>query len=607
MPESTQKTPENDPERNSTSERKSKTTSEGVVEWQCPYCDQTRSEVTQIRDHITQSTEGEHMGINGWSAPDDIVGYTASGDVARVIEGFEPTVSEEDQKERGWKKKQVINAWLARFEKADVDAVTAVTDASRQYVYSLLRDIHNDEFDDQEIVELQDEEFKETLGAELDKFHEQQTQSMSAQPHPEEESEENQISLKRGEGREYLYNTLLLAPEIDHKVPPKVLDLSEEYARGVFKDVREGETSVEEVEEAANEHVQQELQSALETIGALENVDASISDTLDTSIVEEPEAEESEEEEDWPNIEAPSKEIIINSYLLAQEHDVNISPQTVSDAAGCGYEYARRTLKEIREGDVPQYEIRESEAQDMKNTLAASYKKFGYLPDDTEADSTVSAEPDVTEADETEEGEEPELPEVPGSKRDALLNLFTFDVDLTNEEAGNVVGSSAEYARQTFNKIGRGDISEGAIESAQNDEVKGVLRERLGALGYLETEEEPEAESTEEPEAETEPETEVEEPKETVEASVEWSDADEEPAEAATETAAQTTSASAAASEEAPSAESPDWMREEVERVKEHADLLLQQAEYEGDGQAKKAEFIAKKLGDELEEILKKA
>lgn len=655
MPQSKQTTLEED-ENESSSNSPGETPDEilgDVVEWQCPYCEQTRQNPREIRDHITTSTEDDHMGTNGWSVPDDLIGYDANGNIARVIEGFTPTVDPEAEKqERGWKKKQAINAWLARPPKADVDAIKHAIDnleqnndtVSRQYVYNLLRDLHNDNFDDQEIADLRDPELEDELGEKIDQFHEQQkTVTMSAEPQAEEEAQsEEQISVPRGEGRKYLYNALMMAPEMDYKALPKVLDMSTEYARRVFKQVREGDVPKSEVEDEYDEHVQRELIDSLDMIGELEDVDASISDTFEA--VEGEEEAEAEEEEEWPTLEERSKTIVINSYLLAQELGEELAPDTVSNPAECGYEYARRTLKELREGDIAQHEINDKEAEDLKNTLHEIYAERGYLPaaegeeiEQPEAPEQAQAElkyvvdeghdvvtefdvtedgtadtcirltdegercsitaqdeshfchmhrPDMEEEEDVEEVEAEELPEVPGSKRDALLNLHQFDVDLTNEQAGNVVDSSAEYARQTFNKISDNEITQSDVEAAQDEEIQSVLKERLQALGHIETEEEVAVEEEEETTVTWEEEPEEVEEEVEAEEEVAVEEEVEQPSTEASETLAE--------------------VIEELTRIQEKADVLLRQAQFEGDGQNKKAEFIAKEMSEEIEELLQK-
>lgn len=649
---------------NDTRDPSSEPTSGDVVEWQCPYCEQTRQTPHEIRDHITTSTTGDHMGTTGWSAPDDIIGYDANKNIARVIEGFTPTTTPQDaQQERGWKKKQVVNAWLARPPHADVDAVKHAIDnrddnhdsISRQYVYKLLRDLHNDEFAEGEIVDLRDTDLETELGEKIDTFHKQSTQiTMSAENQTEKETdaqtEDNKISVPRGEGVTYFYNALLMAPDIDYKVLPKVLSTGKEYARRELKKVRDGTVSASEVEAEFDEYIQQEMMDALQMIGELDGLNAEISDTYEPP---EQTSTPDAQDEQWPDLGERSKTVIVNSYLLAEKLGEELSPTTVSNAAQCGYEYARRTLNELANGDISQHEISEEESSQLQTTLHELYAQRGYLPavdsitvepseqsqaelehvvaeggnvvtdfettadgtatdcifitPDSEERCTISAQdeshfchmhqPDIDIADEATsetpdtdaamETSDPDLPTVPGSKRDALLNLHTMNVDLINEESGNVVDSSAEYARQKFNKIDRNEITQTDIDAAQDTETQSVLRERLEKLGYTTAEAEP-----------TEP---------AVEETVSWDDATTDAESASTsDTKPPATPAVAEQTTPGDTTESLAEVAHELSRIQDKADTFLRQAQFEGDGQPTSAEFIAQELNDELEELIEK-
>lgn len=644
-----------------------------VVEWACPYCSHTRQSVKELRQHITSSADDAHMGENGWSVQDDLVGYNESGDVARVIEGFEPVNENPEEEQRGFKKKQIVNAWLARPFDADVDAINAVSKASRQYVYTLLRQLNEDELTDEEVAELHDPDLEEELGEEIDEFLATQTESPADQTTEKkptmstEQTIETPDELKDHPKKELIHNAYMLAPDVAHNDVAEVIGSSREYVRRTFKQIEDGDVDTADVEANYDEGVQRMLWQSLEAMGALEGVEADTSDTAEIPIRAEPLPED---EQEWGSFDERSKNIVINSWSLAQDLGQDLHNTTVAKAAGCSDEYARRTLKEIEDGDIPEYEVEEAEAQDLKNALFEEYARNGYLVrpedmdavDESESSETEAAEPaelseaaeeelqaaisqgrDVVEdfeigedgfavqcaattgdgsrcgfsaqdesnfchlpahtVDVSEEAEEAEEPSVEvdgeavgtieddvemsldsGSKRDGILNLIGMvgTDGIRYQDAAALVGSSDEYARRTFREYESNDITEGDVQAATDESIRDELRENAVSAGM----QLPggEVSETEETELETE------------EPTVEWEEEPEPAAEAES-------SAEAEAVAEVPG--NGGVPASEVKRVMEVAELLREQAEFEGDeAQHRKAEFVAKKIQEELGQLL---
>ena len=81
--------------------------------------------------------------------------------------------------------------------------------------------------------------------------------------------------------------------------------------------------------------------------------------------------------------------------------------------------------------------------------------------------------------------------DLPGSKKDQLLALWVLGVgsEITNKEAGEIVGCSTEHARQVFNAVQEGDQRDELDEVGDDEELLDAVAERAVKAGVLSREE----------------------------------------------------------------------------------------------------------------------
>lgn len=199
----------------------------------CPYCEQTRQSLPDIRDHITESTEGEHRGIDGLKPTRDIAAYGTGGEVVDSVEGVstEPadSIDEYDKREI------IINSWLAADRDPDRRAVEAISGATQQYVSKLLNDIESGEIPRETWVEAIDYGLKDELEERLEQYE------------PEEDTENTPMSAQTATTPEEIIaestkkNRIIAAhrvsPSAEKNTVADALDVSYEYVRQIFNDI----------------------------------------------------------------------------------------------------------------------------------------------------------------------------------------------------------------------------------------------------------------------------------------------------------------------------------------------------------------------------------
>jgi hypothetical protein len=532
-----------------------------VITWYCPYCDYSHSKLTNLRDHITKTIEGNHEGVSGWSPTKDIVATDDNGDIIRTIEGSGERPDEDHHLEHGDKKKLIINAWLELDQERNIDAITSILPVSEEYARRLTKQLKDGEIPPEEYREFLDWDTRSEIGERLEQHYGQQkTQeqhSMSLEA-PEDE-------LQHGSKKKRIINAYLINPDISPSTLKDVLDSGYEYIRRILKQLRDGDISQEEIDEARDVELQAEIERRLKDIGAEESLTA------------EAETETVSESNYMDKLnEYTKKSRILNSVLLARDFDEDIHYSDMEEAANCSNEYARRTTKEIREGDITEEELEEAADEELQELLEQFYVEQGIISHPGEEVSVQAVSINLDKDDPFED--------TSVSKREALINVFEFRPDISRADAADLAGASAEYARQTYNAIQEGDID---TDEYYNEAVQNALEDldQSGDLAaFLDN---------------TKAEEEVAEETETMGVEEALETAEEVQATDETKEAIDATITTEAAEGMVPAAE--------IERIKDRADLLLRQARFENEGQNKKAVFIAQQLKEDLENAIENA
>ncbi|WP_226042492.1 hypothetical protein [Natrinema sp. DC36] len=232
-----------------------------IQEWQCPYCEQTRQSLRELREHITESAEGDHRGVDGLKPTRDIVAYGSGGDVVERIEGV--STEPADPIEEYDKREVIINAWLAGERDPDRRAVEAISGATQQYISKLLNDIESGEIPRETWVEAIDYGLKDELEERLDEYEpEEDTEgTMSAQTTatPEEIIED---STKK----DRILAAYRANPNADKNAVADALGVSYEYVRQIYKDIDDRDfTEMQKLQEGeVNKELDEELEAAVE-------------------------------------------------------------------------------------------------------------------------------------------------------------------------------------------------------------------------------------------------------------------------------------------------------------------------------------------------------
>lgn len=204
-----------------------------IQEWMCPYCEQTRQSLQEIRDHITESTEGEHRGIDGLKPTRDIVAYGTDGNEAERVEGVstEPAdpIDEYDKRE------VIINAWLADERDPDREAIEAISGASQQYVSRLLNELESGEIPRETYIEVLDYGLREELEERLEDFD------------PKDDTENTPMSaqttatpgdiIEASTKKDRIIAAHRVSPSAEKNTVADALNVSYEYVRQIFNDI----------------------------------------------------------------------------------------------------------------------------------------------------------------------------------------------------------------------------------------------------------------------------------------------------------------------------------------------------------------------------------
>ena len=255
-----------------------------ISEWQCPYCNQTRQTLSDIRKHITESTDGEHQGVDGLKPTQDIIAYGPDGEEVELIEGVstEPADPIEDYDKR----ELIINAWVAADRDPDQEAVEDVTGTSQQYVSRLITELESGEIPRDAWIDVLDYGLVDELRDRLedhDPAENTEETTMSAQVTVEDVIEE---STKK----DRILALHEVSPNIDKKAAADALDVSYEYVRQIFNDI----------EDRDKEDWQKLREGDLDEALSPELLDAVETRLREESVLADTESEAEEETSDQP-------------------------------------------------------------------------------------------------------------------------------------------------------------------------------------------------------------------------------------------------------------------------------------------------------------------
>lgn len=205
-----------------------------IAEWRCPYCDQTRQTLQEIREHITESTTGGHQGVDGLKPTTDIVAYGPDGDVVKRVEGVltKPANPLEDYDKR----EIIVNAWLAADHDPDRDAVEEISGATQQYVSRLLNDLESGDIPRETYIEILDYGLKAELEKRLEAYSSEPTDNEEPMP---EALTAKEILEKASKKELILAAHEVAADDASKKAIAEALDVSYEYVRQIYKDLND--------------------------------------------------------------------------------------------------------------------------------------------------------------------------------------------------------------------------------------------------------------------------------------------------------------------------------------------------------------------------------
>jgi hypothetical protein len=206
-----------------------------IQEWECPYCDQTRQTFQELREHITESTEGDHQGVSGLKHTRDLVAYGPNGQEVERVEG----VSTEPADPIGQYDKRVliINCWLAGERNPDRKAVEKISGASQQYVSRVINELESGEIPRETWVEAIDYGLVEALEERLEDYEQQDT-TMNAELQTTED-----ILDETPKKQQIIAAHDVAGGGASKKSVAEALDASYEYVRQIFNDIEDRDPS----------------------------------------------------------------------------------------------------------------------------------------------------------------------------------------------------------------------------------------------------------------------------------------------------------------------------------------------------------------------------
>ena len=170
-----------------------------------------------------------------------------------------------------------------------------------------------------------------------------------------------ELSTDEKSKKEQIINAWLAQRELDKTDTASILNASYEYVRRIVNALESGKISESDIEKAQDEEFQAKFKSKLDEYQSKESN----------------RAEESSSSTPFSKYKA--KKVIINSWLLEDLNDVEdllISRQNIADAANCSYEYARRIVQQLENGEIDQLEIEEIQDNELQQKLKEWYREY---------------------------------------------------------------------------------------------------------------------------------------------------------------------------------------------------------------------------------------
>jgi hypothetical protein len=612
---------------------------EPTITWHCPYCNHTDTELSEVRDHITRSIENEHQGVSGRSPDKKIIGTNPDGETVQQIEGIDSRPDEDHHLDHGEKKKLIINAWLANDKNRDNKAFSNILPVSETYIQRVTKQLDTGDITTDEYRDELDWEIRDELEERLETYYETNEPEMSLTTSDTDDDE-----LEHGTKKQQIINAWLLDSDLNYSDLDDVLPAHREYIGKTFRQLNAGDIPTEEIEAAANREFQTEL------IGELKDLDVAVNTvpTTDAPTINDTEPGESDDEsEATPEYErtladSRKKDRILNSVLLERDLDINLTNSDIASAANSSTQYAQKLSKQVKDGEVLAGVLTDAPADVLREKLRAIGSGNRELEDDelddatleeleedleTAKDLVISPEEleDVSDeslqdalrqfyeaegmvAPDTDDGtvdidlsnEDDPFENVSGfTKRDKIANVINAGLGLSDAEVGKLAGASGEYARQTRHEVedGKYDPNEFVDERIQN------------ALEQLDEEELDAFFADDEDIDDVETDTTTGEPSESTDDSTTEHESELDTTAKSTDTTDTTgTTDTTDTTDSTDTTDTPGSddvvSAADIEDIRDTADTLYRQAQYESDGQNKKAEFVAKEIRDRLDTLL---
>lgn len=206
-----------------------------IQEWKCPYCEETRQTLQDLREHITESTKGEHRGVDGLKPTRDLVAYGPDGQEVERVEGV--STGPADPIEEYDKRELIVNCWLAGERDPDRKAVEEISGASQQYVARVINELESGEIPRDTWVEAIDYGLIEELEERLEDY-EYQENTMNAELQTAEDVLEN-----TPKKQQIIAAHDVAADGASKKAVAEALDASYEYVRQIFNDIEDRDPS----------------------------------------------------------------------------------------------------------------------------------------------------------------------------------------------------------------------------------------------------------------------------------------------------------------------------------------------------------------------------
>lgn len=399
---------------------------EGTRVWVCPYCGARGSTAREVRNHISES-DGAHVGIAGTSPTRDIVAFTPDGEVASVIEGQYGDRTDGLSRERGHKKREVLNLWLVGFPDVTVSEAVELTDASENYVRELFGRLTDDDMDASEVRAFRDAQTQERLAAELEALRAGEYPSptyaevgerviggsasgdeseaapalRAESPHEVAQAMSTmdtaavEETLDEYTGKQVLYNLYAIEPTIHYTDAAELVGVSEEHARRNLKALAEGAVTAEALGEQLDVELQRALYSRMEERGFTAETDDDAGEYRPSIKTEVGQIPGFEEGAGAQGPEPPSfgleKQAVVANAMRAEP---SLGHREVAIVADCSAEYARTVMHKIETQAISPRRVQEMLDEDVQARIAEFVEEAGFLDEDADSETDGASTPE---------------------------------------------------------------------------------------------------------------------------------------------------------------------------------------------------------------------